>query len=101
MVKIQKIVFICDDLSDLIPGTKLTIQTTISKCFLIADIFFEGANFVIQTQNSVSVRHPCGNPRVPKEWFNPVVNKYIPELANRLAQISADAVLNAARLRIV
>jgi hypothetical protein len=41
------------------------------------------------------VKHPSGNPRVPKEWFNPVVNKYIPELANRLAQISADAVLNA------
>jgi hypothetical protein len=37
----------------------------------------------------------------PKEWFNPVVDKYIPELANRLAQISADAVLNAARLRII
>jgi hypothetical protein len=30
-----------------------------------------------------------------------VVNMYVPELANRLAQISADAVLNAARLRIV
>jgi hypothetical protein len=57
--------------------------------------------FVIQTQNSVSVRHPSGNPRLPKEWFNLVVNKYIPELANRLAQISADAVVNAARLRIV
>jgi hypothetical protein len=35
------------------------------------------------------------------EWFNPVVNEYVPEMANRMAQISADAVLNAARLRIV
>jgi len=50
---------------------------------------------------SVSVKHPSGNPRHPVEWFNPVVNKHIPELADRLAQISADAVLNAARLRIV
>ena len=34
-------------------------------------------------------------------WFNPMVNKYIMELANRLAQISADAALRAERLRIV
>ena len=54
-----------------------------------------------RADGTVSVKHPSGNPRRPVEWFNPVVNKYIPELADRLAQISADAVLNAARLRIV
>lgn len=54
-----------------------------------------------KADGTVSVKHPSGNPRVPVEWFNPVVNKYVPELANRMAQISADAVLNAARLRIV
>ncbi len=54
-----------------------------------------------KADGTVSVKHPSGNPRQPVEWFNPVVNKHIPELADRLAQISADAVLNAARLRIV
>ena len=54
-----------------------------------------------KADGTVSVKHPSGNPRVSVEWFNPLVNKYVPELANRLAQISADAVLNAARLRIV
>jgi hypothetical protein len=31
----------------------------------------------------------------------PIMQQKVPELAIRLAQISADAVLNAARLRIV
>lgn len=54
-----------------------------------------------KADGSVSVKHPSGNPRVPVEWFNPIMQQKVPELADRLAQISADAVLNAARLRIV
>lgn len=54
-----------------------------------------------KADGSVSVKHPFGNPRVPVEWFNPIMQQKVPELADRLAQISADAVLNAARLRIV
>lgn len=54
-----------------------------------------------KADGTVSVKNPSGHPRQPREWFNPVVGKHIPELADRLAQISADAVLNAARLRIV
>jgi len=33
--------------------------------------------------------------------FNPIMQQKIPELADRLVQISMDAVMNAARLRIV
>jgi hypothetical protein len=54
-----------------------------------------------KADGTVSVKHPSGNPRQPVEWFNPIMQQKVPELANRLAQISADAVLNAARLRIV
>jgi hypothetical protein len=54
-----------------------------------------------KADGTVNVKHPSGNPRQPVEWFNPIMQQKVPELANRLAQISADAVLNAARLRIV
>ncbi len=61
----------------------------------------KGVGWGYRADGTVSVKHPSGKPREPREWFNPVVNKYIRDLADRLAQISADAVLNAARLRIV
>jgi hypothetical protein len=54
-----------------------------------------------RADGTVSVKHLSGNSRVPKEWFNPIMQQKVPELADRLAEISADAVLNAARLRIV
>jgi len=34
---------------------------------------------------------------VAVEWFNPVLDKDFPELANRIAEINADAVLNTGR----
>lgn len=38
--------------------------------------------------------------RLPAEWFNPVLDQSLPELANKLAVINADAVLNATRMMI-
>ena len=38
--------------------------------------------------------------REPYEWFNPVIQQSLPELANKLAEINADAILNATRLTI-
>lgn len=38
--------------------------------------------------------------RVAVEWFNPTLDKHMPELANRLAQINADIVINADRAHI-
>lgn len=38
--------------------------------------------------------------RQPVDWFNPIIVQNLPELANRLAEIRADAVLNAGKLLI-
>ena len=40
-------------------------------------------------------------PRVPVDWFNVIVNHNTEELANKVAEINANASLNAMRLRIV
>jgi hypothetical protein len=37
---------------------------------------------------------------VPVESFNPVLDRNIPILANKLAKINADAAVNATRMRI-
>ena len=41
-----------------------------------------------------------GIARQPYEWFNPVLEQSLPELADRLAEINADAVLNSTRMMI-
>lgn len=38
--------------------------------------------------------------RQPYEWFNPVLEQSLPELADKLAEINADAVLNSTRMMI-
>ena len=45
-------------------------------------------------------RYDQKRPREPFEWFNPVIEQSLPELANKLAEINADAVLNATRMMI-
>ena len=48
-----------------------------------------------------TVKEPSGKVRRPVEWFNPEIEKYAPELADRLAEINADIEVNAAYLHIV
>jgi hypothetical protein len=38
--------------------------------------------------------------RSPVEWFNPVLDQTLPELADKLAEINADAVVNATKVLI-
>jgi hypothetical protein len=38
--------------------------------------------------------------RKPVDWFNPVLDGYIPELADNIAKLNANAVLNIARAKI-
>jgi hypothetical protein len=40
------------------------------------------------------------HPRLPNEWFNPLLEQTLPELADKLAEINADAVLNTTRMMI-
>lgn len=44
---------------------------------------------------------PQVRPRVAVEWFNPVLDQYLPELVDRIAKINADAVVNATAMRIL
>ena len=39
-------------------------------------------------------------PILPNEWFNRLLNQTLPELADKLAEINADVVLNATRMMI-
>ena len=39
--------------------------------------------------------------RHPVDWFNTIIDKNVPELADKVAQMNADATVNALRLRIV
>lgn len=41
-----------------------------------------------------------GKDRVAVEWFNPVLDQYLPELADRLAKVNADAVINSFKMKI-
>ncbi len=56
-----------------------------------------GKGFVIRTAKNP----PKGPQRVAIEWFNPVLDKYLPELADRIAEINADAVVNATKMKIL
>lgn len=47
-----------------------------------------------------NIKNPSGKTRNAVEWFNPVLDQTMPELANRIAEINADAVLNTARANI-
>ena len=39
--------------------------------------------------------------RKPEEWFNPILDQNVPELADKVAQLNANAAVNAMRMRIV
>jgi hypothetical protein len=53
------------------------------------------SGFVIRTAKSGSTAE-----RHPQEWFNPTLDDFIPELANRLAKINLNATLNATGVKI-
>jgi len=56
-----------------------------------------GKGFVIRTAKNP----PKGQERIAVEWFNPVLEKYIPELADQIAEINADAAVNATKMKIL
>jgi len=55
-----------------------------------------GLGFVTRT----AINPPKGQERIAVEWFNPVLDKYLPELADRIASINADAAVNATQMKI-
>ena len=55
---------------------------------------------VVRTAKEDSIFSNKGRIRVPFEWFNPVIEQSLPELADKLANINADAAVNATRMLI-
>lgn len=51
-------------------------------------------------KGSMIIKTPSGKSRVAVEWFNPILDDEMPKLANMIATINADAVLNGARALI-
>ena len=56
-----------------------------------------GNGFVSRTAKNP----PKHQERIAIEWFNLVLEKYIPELADQIAEINADAAVNATRMKIL
>lgn len=46
------------------------------------------------------VKNPSGKTRHSVEWFNPVLDRYVPELADKIAEINAYLAVNATHMRI-
>ena len=56
-----------------------------------------GGGFVNRT-----AKHPARGPeRVAVEWFNPVLDRFLPELVEKIARINADAVVNSTAMKIL
>jgi len=55
-----------------------------------------GTGFVNRTAKGSQV-----HPRVAVEWFNPVLDQYLPELVEKIARINADAVVNYTAMKIL
>lgn len=55
-----------------------------------------GIGFVNRT-----AKGPQKHQRVAIEWFNPVLDQYLPELVEKIAQINADAVVNSVGMKIL
>ncbi|MBA4411128.1 MAG: hypothetical protein C0397_17135 [Odoribacter sp.] len=55
-----------------------------------------GKGFVIRTAKNP----PKHQERIAIEWFNPVLEKYIPSLADQIAEINTNAAVNATNMRI-
>jgi hypothetical protein len=55
----------------------------------------QSGRFVVRT-----AKGPVTRERVAVEWFNPILDKTIPELADKIANVNADAALNATRMKI-
>lgn len=56
-----------------------------------------GRGFVTRTAKNPA----AGRERVAVEWFNPVLDRYLPELVDKIARINADAVVNSTAMKIL
>ena len=78
-----------------------SIQSKTGKDYGVIELVtFKFERHGVFVHKGVSSKHKKNNPRQASEWFNPTLEKYIPELADRIAEINADAAVNATRMKI-
>ena len=58
------------------------------------------SGFVQRTARGTKEHGENSRTRQPKDWFNAEIEKNLPELADKLAEINADMILNATKLMI-
>lgn len=63
-------------------------------------VTFQFERHGVFVHKGVSRGHPISNPRQKTEWFNPPLERYLPELADKLADINTNIAVNATRMKI-
>jgi len=85
-------------------GKKLGVNELVSFSFERHGVFVHkgvGRGYNIQGDAVIrTTKAAMSAPRNPVHWFNPVLEKYIPLLANDIAIINANAALNAVKMHI-
>lgn len=60
-----------------------------------------GSGYQMQAGKVVRIAQTdSGNRREPEEWFTPVLDKYMPQLADKLAEVNANLSINFEKSRI-
>lgn len=79
---------------------KKVLKSALRKRFgLIDRISYKIPRSAIFLHKGVSKGHPISNPRTAKEWYTPVVNKNIDDLADIVAEGGGNLIINNINIR--
>jgi hypothetical protein len=85
-------------------GKKLGVAELVSFSFERHGVFVhKGVGRGYELQGNSVIRTAKGGmdtPRIPVPWFNPVLDLQVPLLANSIAEVNANAAVNATNLKI-
>jgi hypothetical protein len=85
-------------------GKKLGVAELVSFSFERHGVFVhKGVGRGYEINGNAVVRTAKGGmdtPRIPVPWFNPVLDLQVPLLANSIAEVNANAAVNATNLKI-
>lgn len=82
-----------------IPLRKALKSALSKKHEMVNKISYKMPRSAVFLHKGVSRGHGINNPRQAKEWFNPVVEKNLPDLADRVADKCGDLVVNALQIK--
>jgi hypothetical protein len=85
-------------------GKRMDVTELVSFSFERHGVFVhKGVGRGYELQGNAVIRTAKGGmdtPRIPVPWFNPVLDLKVPLLANSIAEVNANAALNAVKLHI-